>query len=326
VQYMEEDIPRYLAIRPAEIYSPKRRRRKLLEGKARISWPSKKRAGRAGTVGYGEERRILRETAIPPAGTKLRVSSKRGREEVLHEITGPSKASPPKTPTNTRSSKRVRLTTKASTVQERRRPTLHKPSWNAYESDSDASDSPSAGDGSDDQSGERIHQLGAKTKSAARTAAEKVEARLAVAKKAAATRAANHQALVNKITAELAEAQRAADAGGYRPGAVTKTQVKLRMKWEKEKMERENARERLEAAVAMREESAEAKIIAVAEKQAVVAKKRVATIAAKRAAISMKTQAGFQSTVATITTNTKIKKENKTAQERMVEVKAELAA
>ena len=37
---------------------------------------------------------------------------------------------------------------------------------------------------------------------------EKTEARSAAAKKATATRAANHQALVDKITAELAEAQR----------------------------------------------------------------------------------------------------------------------
>lgn len=676
VQYMEEDIPRDLAIRPAEIYSPKRRRRKLLEGKARISRSSKKRAGIEGTVGYGERRESLGEAAIAPAGTKLKVSRKRGREEVLDEIAGPSKVSPPRTPTNTRSSKRVRLATNASTVKERRRPTLHKPSRNAHESDSDASDSPSAGNGSDDQSGEseedeepearasismskkgvkksvaadkagavstptqvskpiqaratrapspehgptrgdleapswilpdlddegdetdeeqprkastrarkevrkqgdisdedgtpekisttvkprvhtplrppvpqplrrsprkhqpkrahesdssssdedddydtndplqtyrknkqskvskraskkgsrkneikveksapptqipartvktargkkgkeprlpirrdesdisdvdeddespppppkvvtpirqrmtnsesdisdedetpstaaqprvhtpslppvpqsplrrspRKHQpkrtydsdssssssdegdsddcyeprtnrnrkrikiserggkrdprqnapkaekppqpppaQGTKTKSVARTAAEKAEARSAAGKKAAATRAANHQALVDKITAELVtEAQRAAEAGGYRPGAITKTQVKRRMKREKEKMKREDARERLEAAAAMREQSAEAKNIAAAEKQAAAAKKRGATIAAKKAAISVKTEARSQSTVATKTNNTKIKKENKTAQERMVEVKAELAA
>ena len=133
---------------------------------------------------------------------------------------------------------------------------------------------------------------------------------------------------MDKIKAELAQARRAADAGGYRPGAVTKIQVKLRMKREKEKMTRENTRERLEAAVAMRKHSAEAKKIAAAEKQAAAAKKRAATTAAKRAAINVKTQARFQSTVETKTTNTstKIKKENKTAQERMVEVKAELAA
>ena len=676
VQYMEEGIPRDLAIRPAEIYSPKRRRRKLLEGKARISQPSKKRAGRAGTVGYGEERETLGEAAIAPAGTKLRVSRKRGREEVFDEIAGPSKASPPRTPTNTGSSKRVHLATNTSTVEERRRPTLNKLSRNAHESDSDASDSPSAGDGSDAQSreseeddepearasismskkgmkqsvetdktgavstptqvskpilaratrapspvhgptrgdpaapswilpdlddegdetdeeqprkgpirarkevkkqgdisdkdgtpekisttvkprvhtplrapvpqplrrsprkhqpkranesdsssdeddddaydppqtyhknkqnkvskrikkkdsrkneikveksappaqipaktvktargkkgkearlpihrdesdisdideddespqpppkvvtpiGQRItesesdisdedetpkpistaaqprahtpslppvpqsplrrsprkHQLkrtydsdtssssdeddsddcyeprtnrngkrikisekggkrdprqnspkaekpeqppptlGAKTKSVAKTAAEKAEARSAAAKRAAATRAANHQTFVDKITAELVtEAQRAADAGGYRPGAITKTQVKRRMKREKEKMKREDARERLEAAVAMREQSAEAKKIAAAEKQAAAAKKRAATIAAKKAAISVKTEARSQSTRVTKNTNTKIKKENKTAQERTVKVKAELAA
>ena len=657
VQYMEEDIPRDLAIRPAEIYSPKRRRRKLLEGKARISRPSKKRAGIAGVVGYGEERETLGGAAIAPVGTKLRVSRKRGREEALDEIAGPSKASPPRIPANARSSKRVRLATDASTVEERRRPALHKPSRNAYKSDSEASDSPSAGHGSDDKSGEseedeeteatptqvskpvpvtatrapspvhgpirgdlaapswilpdlddegdetdeeqprkastrarkevkkqgyindeegtpekistmvkpRVHtplrplvqqplrrsprkhqpkrahesdssssdeddddddandppqtyrknkqnkvskraskkgsrknetkveksappaQIPArtvktgrgkkgkeprlpisrdesdisdvdeedrslpptpkvvtpiqqrmtesesdisdedetpkpmptaaqprahtpslppvpqsplrrsprkhqpkrkydsysssssssneddsddcyeprtnrnvkrikisekggkrdprqnapkaekpsqpppavetKTKSVAKTAAEKAEARSAAAKKAAATRAANHQALVDKITAELvAEAQKAADAGGYRAGAITKTQVKRRMKREKEKMKREDARERLEAAVAMREQSAEAKRIAAAEKQAAAAKKRAATIAAKKAAISGKTEARSQSTVAAKTTNTKAKKENKTTQERMAKVKAELAA
>ena len=113
--------------------------------------------------------------------------------------------------------------------------------------------------------------------------AKKAEARSAAAKKAAATRAANHQALVDKITGELvAEAQRAADAGGYQPGAVTKTQFKSRMKREKkENIKPEEARGRLEAAVARREQSAEAKQIATTEKQAAAVKKRVATIPAK---------------------------------------------
>ena len=83
---------------------------------------------------------------------------------------------------------------------------------------------------------------------------KKAEARSAAAKKAAATRAANNQALADKITAELvAEAQRTAEAGGYQPGAVTKTQVKCRMKRKKENIKREEARERLEAAAAGRE-------------------------------------------------------------------------
>ena len=46
--------------------------------------------------------------------------------------------------------------------------------------------------------------------------AKKPQARSVAAKKAGETKAVNHQALVDKITAELvAEAQRAADAGGY---------------------------------------------------------------------------------------------------------------
>jgi len=45
VRYIEEDIPCDLALHPAEIYSPSRRRRKLLEGKARFSWSSKRSAG-----------------------------------------------------------------------------------------------------------------------------------------------------------------------------------------------------------------------------------------------------------------------------------------
>ena len=89
-------------------------------------------------------------------------------------------------------------------------PTLLNLSQNAYESDLDATDSPIAGDDSDNQSGgsEDPPTPGAKTKSAARTEAEKTEARSAAAKKATATRAANHQAFVDKITAELAKAQR----------------------------------------------------------------------------------------------------------------------
>ena len=102
--------------------------------------------------------------------------------------------------------------------------------------------------------------LGIKTEPVAKVVAKKAEARSAAAKKAVATRAANHQALVDNITAELeAEAERAADAGGYQPGAVTKTQLKSRIKREKEHIKQEEARERLEAAVARREQSAEAK-------------------------------------------------------------------
>ena len=57
--------------------------------------------------------------------------------------------------------------------------------------------------------------LGIKTKPIANVVAKKAEARSAAAKKADATKAVNHQVLVDKITAELvAEAQRAADAGG----------------------------------------------------------------------------------------------------------------
>jgi len=95
---------------------------------------------------------------------------------------------------------------------------------------------------------------------------------------------------VDNITAELeAEAQRAADAGGYQPGAVTKTQLKSRMKREKkEKIKPEEPWGRLDAAVARREQAAEAKQIATAEKQAAAVKKRVVTIA-KKVAISGKT-------------------------------------
>jgi len=116
--------------------------------------------------------------------------------------------------------------------------------------------------------------LGIKTEPVAKVVAKKAGARSAAAKKAAATRAPNHEALVDKITAELeAVAQRAADAGGYQPGTVTKTEVKCRMKRDKENIKQEEARERLEAAPGSREQSAEAKQIAAAEKQAAAAKK-----------------------------------------------------
>ena len=112
--------------------------------------------------------------------------------------------------------------------------------------------------------------------------AKKAKARSAAAKKAAATRVSNHQALVDKITAELvAEAQRAEDPGGHQPGAVTKTQFNSRMKREKENIKPKEARGRLEATAARREQSAEAKQIATTEKQAAAVKKRVATIPAK---------------------------------------------
>jgi len=124
--------------------------------------------------------------------------------------------------------------------------------------------------------------LGIKTELSRKVVVKKDGAQSAAAKKAAATRAANHQALVDKITAELvAEAQRAVDAGGYQPGAVTKTQFKSGMKREKENIKPEEGRGRLEAAVARREQSAEAKQIATTEKQAAAVKKRVATIPAK---------------------------------------------
>jgi len=173
--------------------------------------------------------------------------------------------------------------------------------------------------------------LGAGAKPAAKAAAakkSKAEVRSAAAKKAAATRAANQQALEDKVTRELeAEAQRAADAGGYRykVGAVTKAQVKDRMKREKERMKQEEARERFEAAVAKREQSEEAKRIAAAAKQAAAAKKRAATIAAKKAAVSEKTQTRSKTTVAVKTAKAKTKKENWTGRERLTKAKAEHA-
>jgi len=116
--------------------------------------------------------------------------------------------------------------------------------------------------------------LGMKTEPVAKVVAKKAGARSAAAKKAAATWAANHQVLVDKITAELeAVAQRAADAGGYQPGTVTKTELKSRMKRYNENIKQDEARERLEAAAGRREQSAEAKQIAAAEKQAAAAKK-----------------------------------------------------
>jgi len=174
---------------------------------------------------------------------------------------------------------------------------------------------------------EPVAKAVAKKAGARSAAAKKAEARSAAAKKAAATRAANHQALVDKITAELeAEAQRAADAGGYQPGAVTKTQLKSRMKREKENIKQEETRERLEAAAARREQSAEAKQIAAAEKQAAAAKKRAATIAAKKVAISEKIQSRSQRTVETKTANANIRDGGGTARGRVAKVKVERAA
>jgi len=161
---------------------------------------------------------------------------------------------------------------------------------------------------------EPVAKVVAKKAGARSAAAKKAKARSAAAKKAAAARAANHQALVDKITAELeAEAQRAADAGGYQPGTVTKTEVKSRMKRDKENIKQEEPREGLEAAEARREQSAEAKQIAVAEKQAAAAKKRAATIAAKKLAISERIQSRSQSTVETKTANANIRDRNETA-------------
>ena len=131
---------------------------------------------------------------------------------------------------------------------------------------------------------------------------------------------------MDRITAELvAEAQRAADAGGRQPRAVTKTQVKSRMKREKENIKQEEARERLEAAAARREQSAEAKKIAAAEKQAAAAKKRAATIAAKKLAIGERIPSRSQSTVETKTANANIRDRNGTARGRVAKVKFERA-
>ena len=60
VRYMKEDISCDLAVHPAEIYSPSRRRCKLLEGKACISRSSKRRAGITRTLGVKKERLLER--------------------------------------------------------------------------------------------------------------------------------------------------------------------------------------------------------------------------------------------------------------------------
>ncbi|KAG0137672.1 hypothetical protein HOY82DRAFT_588914 [Tuber indicum] len=175
-----------------------------------------------------------------------------------------------------------------------------------------------------------------KTKPVAKTAAEKAEARAAAAKKAAATRAANHKAFVDKIKDELvAEEQRAADAGGYRPGAVTQTQVKRRMKKEKERMKREAAQNKLEAAEAKREQLAAAKKLAATEKQTSAAAKRAATIAAKKASVGGKekgaeakatrSQGTFEEANKKQPGKAKVKMERATASERMKNQRAEIA-
>ncbi|PWW73459.1 hypothetical protein C7212DRAFT_366018 [Tuber magnatum] len=129
----------------------------------------------------------------------------------------------------------------------------------------------------------------AKAKPAPKTAAEKAAARAAAGEKAAATRAANQKALVDRITVELvAEEQRAADAGEYRPGASTPTQIKRRVKREKERMKREAAQEKLGAGATKSEQAAEAKKTAAAQKLAAAAEKRAAGISVQRAKIGEK--------------------------------------
>ncbi|PWW75417.1 hypothetical protein C7212DRAFT_364587 [Tuber magnatum] len=173
----------------------------------------------------------------------------------------------------------------------------------------------------------------AETKPVTKTAAEKAATRLEAAKKAAVTRTANHKAFVDRITAELvAEAQRAADAGGYRPGAVTQTQIKRRVKREKERVRREAAQKKLGAA-AKRDQAAEAKKIAAAWKQAAATKRPTAGTAAKRATVGARvpeskpassrgTRAGRKGKVGGV----QITNEKGTAKERMAKARAELEA
>ncbi|PWW75405.1 hypothetical protein C7212DRAFT_345387 [Tuber magnatum] len=174
----------------------------------------------------------------------------------------------------------------------------------------------------------------AETKPVTKTAPEKAATRAEAAKKAAATRAANHKALVDRITAELvAEEQRAADAGGYRPGVVTQTQIKRLVKREKERMKREAAQEKLGAAAAKREQVAEAKRIAAAQKQAAAAEKRAAGIAARRATVGEKARVPESKPESSQSTRSgragkasgvKTQNEKDTAKGRMAKARAEL--
>ena len=144
VRYMKQ------AVHPAEIYSPSRRRRKLREAKARISRESKRKAGITRTLGDEEERETPREDAIAPTNIKPRVTRKRGREEAPDKIAGPSEVSSPGDATSPiPRSKRVRFGLNPPTVEEPVQPVLHKLSRNTRESDSDASDPLSEGEGSD---------------------------------------------------------------------------------------------------------------------------------------------------------------------------------
>src|SRR5205807_9595085 len=105
---------------------------------------------------------------------------------------------------------------------------------------------------------------------------------------------------------------------------------------EKEKMKVEAAQKKLDAAVALREQSAHAKWLAAQEKQAAASKKRAATIAAKKAALSGKAHVSpAKPTRATDTfaepqesrgTNAKVKQEKVAAQERIAKARAELKA
>jgi len=148
-RYMKEDTPRDLALHPAEICWPSRRRCKLLEGKARIS-RSSKGAGITRTLGDEEERETLGEAAIAPTNIKPRVTRKGGREGATNKIAGPSEVSSPILTSTKPRSERIRFALNVSTaVEEPLRPVVHKPSRNTRESDSDASDPPSEGDGSD---------------------------------------------------------------------------------------------------------------------------------------------------------------------------------
>ncbi|KAG0642752.1 hypothetical protein HOY80DRAFT_1020531, partial [Tuber brumale] len=90
MRYMEEDIPRDLAYRPAEIYSPNRRRRKILEGKARISRPPKGPTSVTGTEGHDEESEVSDEPAAEPSSVRQRVTRKRSRE-MVDELHDPSR-------------------------------------------------------------------------------------------------------------------------------------------------------------------------------------------------------------------------------------------
>ncbi|CUS11265.1 unnamed protein product [Tuber aestivum] len=157
-----------------------------------------------------------------------------------------------------------------------------------------------------------------KTGPTAKTAGEKAATRWASRKKAGATRAINHKAFVDKITAELvAEEKRAADAGGYRAPAITQTHIKRRIKRETERVKPEDAQEKLEMAAAMREQVAENKKFG-AEKQQAAAAEKMAAIGVKVRVVEAR--AGSQYT------QVKTKSEKATAQDRIEKLSAELEA